>query len=250
MCSLTLALAGVTTGLQMAGQYQQSRAQASAYNAQAEAAQRQADAAYQNARIQNRKGEQIAEQYAQQQRALDDKRRLIAGQQAAQAGASGLSGGTGSALDIYNASMSAWNEDSQNLLANQRNTIYDNYVGEVNLRNKGNEYTAQSANYRAQADAAKTAGNWAMVGTLLSGAASMYGMKGAGGGSGSSASTATAQAPTMPGYAAQASDAAFGGLPGYANKTVPTYWGSIANAPTTYNLGWKPKHNFDIYGGY
>ena len=55
MCSISLALMGVTTGLQMAGQYQQSRAQAAAYEAQAQAA-------YQNAKIQNKKGEIMAEQ--------------------------------------------------------------------------------------------------------------------------------------------------------------------------------------------
>ena len=218
MCSLTLALAGITTGLQMAGQYQQSRAQAAAYEAQAEAAQRQADAAYQNAKIQGRKGEQIAEQYAQEQRRLDNQRRLVVGQQTAQAGASGLAGGVGSSLDVYNASMAAWNEDSLNLLNNKRNSIYDNYVGEVNLRNQGNEYTAQSSNYKAQARAAKDAGNMAMFTTLLSGAASMYGMKGAGGGS-ETASTATAQTPTAAGYQANALDTAMSGISGYTPVT-------------------------------
>ena len=106
MCSLTLALTGLTTGLSMVGQYQQSRAQAAAYEAQAQAAQiqaeaqaeaarqqaeatrlqakyeaQQAEAEYQNARIQNRKGEQTAEQFAEQQRQLDARRRLTIAQQ-------------------------------------------------------------------------------------------------------------------------------------------------------------------------
>ena len=76
MCSISLALMGLTTGMQVAGQYQQSRAQAAAYEAQAQAA-------YQNAKIQNKKGEQQAEQYAQQQRKLDDQRRMVIGQQTA-----------------------------------------------------------------------------------------------------------------------------------------------------------------------
>lgn len=204
MCSLTLALTGLTTGLQMAGQYQQSRAQAAAYEAQAEAA-------YQNAKIQNKKGEQQAERYAYEQRRLDNQRRLVAGQQNAQAGASGIAGGVGSSLDIYNASMAAWNEDSVNLLNNQRNTIYDNYVGEVNLRNKGDSYMAQ-------ADAAKSAGNWGMIGTFLGGATSMIGMKGFGGGS-KSASTATAQTPTAAPYQANALDAAMSGISGFTPTT-------------------------------
>lgn len=163
MCSVTMALAGLTTGLQMAGQYRESRAQAAALNAQA-------DAAYQNAKIQNRKSEQLAERYAQEQRELDNKRRLVAGQQAAAAGASGIAGGVGSALDVYTATNEAWKQDSLNLLSNQRSDTHDSYIQEVNYTNQGNSY-------RSQAKAAKQAGNWAMVGTLLSGAASMYGMK-------------------------------------------------------------------------
>lgn len=187
MCSLALALTGLTTGLQMAGQYQQSRAQAASLEAQSQAAKAQADAAYQNAKIQSRQSEQMAEQYAQQQRSLDARRKLVIGQQTAQAGASGIAGGVGSSLDMYNATMDAYNEDSINLLNNQRNSMYSNYVQEVNLRNQGNAYTAQSANYKAQASAAKSAGNVAMIGTLLGGAASMYGMKGAGSSSSSGA---------------------------------------------------------------
>lgn len=205
MCSLTLALTGLTTGMQVAGQYQQSRAQAAAYTAQAEAAE-------QNARIQNRKGEQIAENAAAEQRKLDNRMRLIAGQQNAQAGASGLVGGMGSALDVYNASMQAWSEDSTNLLENQRNTIYDNYVNEVNFRNQGNSY-------RAQASAAKSAGNMAIAGTLLGAASSMIGM---GGGAKASAdtSTATVNTPTAAGWQARGMDAAFGGMSGYSNVST------------------------------
>ena len=213
MCSITMALAGLSTGFQMAGQYQQSRAQAAAYNAQAEVAE-------QNARIQNRKGEQIAEQYAQQQRQMDAKRRLAVGQQVAAAGSSGIAAGIGSSLDILTATQNAWEEDSLNLLANQRNATYDNYVTEVNQRN-------QAAAARAQADAAKSAGNMAMFGTLLSGAASMYGMRSAGG---STAPTATetaaaAQTPTAASTYARATDTAFGGLTGYVPKTTGVYQG-------------------------
>ena len=174
MCSISLALMGLTTGMQVAGQYQQSRAQAAAYTAQAEAAE-------QNARIQNRKGEQIAENAAQEQRKLDNRMRLVAGQQNAQAGASGLVGGMGSALDVYNASMEAWQEDTQNALWNQRNNTYNNYVQEVNFRNQGNAY-------RAQASAAKSAGNMAIAGTLLGAASSVIGGMGGGASSGGNTS--------------------------------------------------------------
>lgn len=239
MCSLTLALTGLTTGLQAAAQYQQSRAQAAAYTAQAEAAE-------QNARIQNRKGEQIAENAAAEQRKLDNRMRLVAGQQNAQAGASGIAGGVGSALDVYNASMQAWTEDSSNLLENQRNTIYNNYVNEVNFRNQGNSY-------RAQASAAKSAGNMAMFGTLLGAASSMYGF---GGGSAkasttaSTTSTGAAQMPTAAPYTAIGTDKAFGNIAGYTPQTVATSWGGYQVAPKVYDLGWKPKFTFNRYGGY
>ena len=234
MCSLTLALTGLTTGLQMAGQYQQSRAQAAAYNAQAEVAE-------QNARIQNRKGEQIAEQYNQQQRQLDAKRRLAVGQQVAAAGASGIAAGMGSSLDILTATQNAWEEDSVNLLQNQRNATHDNYVGEVNYRN-------QASSARAQADAAKQAGNMAMFGTLLSGAASMYGMRSAGGGSAAPTATETAaaaQTPTAAGFRAVASDAAFSGIGGYAAKSTGVYTG-LSGA--TFGPKVKAK-GFNLFGG-
>ena len=212
MCSLTLALTGLTTGLQVAGQYQQSRAQAAAYEAQAQAA-------YQNAKIQNKKGEIMAEQYAQQQRDLDARRRLVTGQQTAAAGASGISSTVGSPLDVYTASMDAWGRDTINLLNNQRNDEWSNYVQEVNYRNQGNAA-------RANAKAAKQAGNIGIASTLLGAAASMYGMQS--GGSGSSpaaASTGTAQTPTAAGWRATALDTAMSGVSGYTPVTKGVYQG-------------------------
>lgn len=197
MCSLTLALTGLTTGLSMANQYQQSRAQAAAYEAKAQAANYQADAARaqaqiqrqnaeareQDARIQSRREEQLAEQYANKQREMDNRARIIRGQNAAQAGASGIIGNIGSGLDIYNASLDEQNEASLRLLQEQRNTMYGEYYKEVGLRNEakglyaqatnldnqGTMYDNQADNYRAQASAAKTMGNWGMFGTLLGG---------------------------------------------------------------------------------
>jgi len=164
MCTLALALTGLSTGLSAYGQYQQGKAQAAAYEAQAEAA-------YQNAKIQNKKSELMADQYAQRQRELDDRRRLVTGQQIAAAGASGISSNVGSPLDVYTSSMEGWQQDTVNLLTNQRNDQWSNYVNEVNYRNQGN---AAMAN----AKAAKQAGTIGAFGTLLGGAASMYGMRG------------------------------------------------------------------------
>lgn len=208
MCSLTLALAGISTGLQAYGQYQQGKSQAAAYQAQA-------DAAYQNARIQNRQAEQIAENAAVEQRKLDTRMRAIAGQQRAQAGASGIMGDVGSPLDIYNASMAAWGEDTQNALWNQRNNTYNSYVREVNYRNQGNAYSAQ-------AKAAQQAGTLNALGTLASG---YFAMRGMGGGQKTLAGEASSapgvvNTPTAAPYQAVAMDKAFGGLSGYTPQTM------------------------------
>jgi hypothetical protein len=235
----------------MYGQQQQAQAAVSAANAQAQAAadqaaatrvqaeqQRQAaQASYQNARIQNRKGEQIAEQYNQQQQKLDARRRIAIAQNNAAMGSAGIVSGVGSGLDILGATNEAWEQDSLNLLANQRNATFDNYVQEVNHRNQGNAYTAQayntdlqatqydrlSASYVAQAEQAAKMGQIGVFTTLLSGAASMIGMKGAGGSSASGteiSAGAQVQTPTAASTYARAADTAFGGLTGYAPKTM------------------------------
>ena len=251
MCSLTLALAGVTTGLQMYGQQQQTKAAVASANAQAQAAadqaaatrmqaeqqRQQAEATYQNARIQSRKGEQIAEQYNQQQQQLDARRRLAIAANNASMGAAGIVSGVGSGLDILSATNDAWEQDSLNLLSNQRNATYDNYVQEVNLRNQGNAQVAQagnldmearrydqlSASYVDQARQAAKMGQIGMFGTLLGGAVSMIGMQGAGSSkaSGTEVSAgAQVQTPTAASTYERATDAAFGGLAGYTPKTT------------------------------
>ena len=194
MCSITMALTGLMTGMQMASQHQQTKAAVQTAEAQAEAAE-------QNAKLQNRQGELIAEQYGQKQRELDNRRRLVQGAQRAEAGASGIAGGMGTAMDMQVATTNAWQEDSENLLGNQREAVYNNYIKEVNYRN-------QAESYRAQAAAARRAGSMAQWGTLLSGAASLYGLKTASGTSAAAKSTSAgiASTPTAAGYAAQAYD--------------------------------------------
>lgn len=218
MCSITLALAGLSTGLQAYGQYQQGKSQAAAYEAQA-------DAAYQNARIQNRQAEQIAENAAVEQRKMDNRMRLIAGQQAASAGASGIMGDIGSPLDVYNASMAAWGEDTQNALWNQRNNMYNSYVREVNYRNQGNAYSAQ-------AKAAKQAGTMGALGTIISGAVTMAGMGGGGqktlAGEASSA-PGVVNTPTAAPYQAVAMDKAFGDISGYTPQTMNLIQGQFGS---------------------
>ena len=163
MCTTAIALG--LTALQGYTQYRAADAQADAqmayYNAQA-------DAAEQNARIQERKGEQIADQYLQQQQKLDDRRRLIRGQQAAAAGASGLAA-SGSVLDVMGSSEDAYRQDSLNLLSNQRNDTWSNYVNVVNYQNQANAFRASAENAEQQGKANK-------FNTILGTAASMYGI--------------------------------------------------------------------------
>ena len=127
MMGLT-ALQGVS---QIAATNQQAKAQQAYYDAQAQAAE-------QNADIQAKKGEQIAEQYAYEQQKLNDRRRLVAGQQAAAFGAAGISGDMGTALDLSDSSFRAYRKDSNQLLSNQRNDQWSNYLGVVNYKNQAN----------------------------------------------------------------------------------------------------------------
>lgn len=153
------------TVLQGINQYNAQRQQ---YNAQAAMYNAQATAAENNARISQRKQEQIAEQYANQQRKLNDRMRLAAGQTAAQAGASGLQL-SGSPLDLLSSSYSAWHDDSNALLSNQRNDVWSERLNEINYTNQANAYRASAANIRSQK-------NNALWGTLLSTGASIYGI--------------------------------------------------------------------------
>ena len=163
MCTTAIALG--LTALQGYTQYRaneaQTDAQISYYNAQA-------DAAEQNARIQERQGEQIADQYLQQQQKLDARRKLVRGQQAAAAGASGLAA-SGSVLDVMGSSEDAYRKDSMNLLTNQRNDTWSNYVNVVNYQNQANAFRASASNARQQGRANK-------FNTILGTAASMYGI--------------------------------------------------------------------------
>lgn len=150
------------TLMQARQQNQQYKAQEAAYKAQEIAAE-------QNARITEKKGEQIADKYAVEQQRLDDKRRLVRGQIAAEQGAAGFTG-IGSGLDILASSGNAYMQDSMNLLKNQRNDAWSNYADVVNFENQAAGARAARQNIAAQRKAA-------MFSTILGGAASIYGMQ-------------------------------------------------------------------------
>lgn len=179
MCSVTAALIGLSGASQIAATRQQTKAQVATYNAQAEAAN-------QNARIADKQREQLSDKYLEEQKQLDNRRRLAIGQHAAEAGASGFTN-TGSVQDMDASTIDQWRSDSMNLLGNQRNDTKSAYINQVNYINQANAAKVSAQNAKAQ-------GRAAMFGTILSTAASMYGsIKNAGsaGTSGSSGTTIT-----------------------------------------------------------
>ena len=129
----------------------------------------QEQAAEQNAKISELRQDQIADKYANDQRKLDDRMRLMAGQTAAQAGASNMTL-TGSPLDILISSYGTYQDDSNQLLQNQRNDERSELFNQYNYEN-------QAAGYKASAENAKAQGKLAGIATLLSTASSMYGIK-------------------------------------------------------------------------
>ena len=161
MCNPIALMAGqlVTT---LWGQHQQTKAQTAMYNAQAQAAEA-------NARISDRKQQDIANQALQERDKMDNKMRLIAGQNTAEAGATGLSM-SGTPLQLMASSYDEYNKDINNWETSKNNSIYNEYLNGVNYRNEANSARAAAAN-------AKRQGRLQMLGTILSGASSIYGMK-------------------------------------------------------------------------
>lgn len=144
-------------------QHQQGKAQAAMYNQQARVAEA-------NARISDRKQEQIADQALQERDKMSDKMRLIQGQNVAETGASGLTM-SGTPLQLMASSYDEYNKDVQNWETNKNNSIYNEYLNGMNYRN-------EASTARAAASNAKSQTRMAMLGTILSGASSIYGLKG------------------------------------------------------------------------
>lgn len=143
-------------------QHQQGKAQAAMYNQQARVAEA-------NARISDRKQEQIADQALQERDKMSDKMRLIQGQNTAETGASGLMM-AGTPLQLMASSYDEYNKDIQNWENNKNNSIYNEYLNGMNYRN-------EASTARAAASNAKKQTRMAMLGTILSGASSIYGLK-------------------------------------------------------------------------
>lgn len=144
-------------------QHKQGKAQAAMYAQQARVAEA-------NARISDRKQEQIADQALQERDKMSDKMRLIQGQNTAETGASGLMM-AGTPLQLMASSYDEYNKDIQNWETNKNNSIYNEYLNGMNYRN-------EASTARAAASNAKSQTRMAMLGTILSGASSIYGLKG------------------------------------------------------------------------
>lgn len=207
MCSVLAGITALSGVMQYKAQQEQADAQAASYRAQAEAD-------IQNAKIENRRMEQDADNYARESEKLRARQRIIEGQQRAQAGSAGLSM-AGSALDILSSGYDAYNQDKETLLSNQRNDNFNRRVTEGNYLHRADSNYAAANNVESLAKAQGAA-------TILGTAASIVGMGFSGGGSGSTS-----------GNTASASGSGMGG-----GFDVPTSVSSnIGNTTASWNLG-------------
>lgn len=211
------ALGPILLGTQMvskiAGIRQEYKSQQRAYEAQEQAAR-------QNAAIVERQRSQQADAYAQKQAQLNDRMRLARGQAAAAAGAGGFTA-TGSVNDILDSSYDAYQKDSLNLLTQQRNDSWSQYVNQVNYLNQASAYDAAARNVRKQ-------GHQKIFGTLLGAAATAYG-NGWIGGSGSGASGA--DTGDLSGLNITPSAYTYEAVPGWSTNTKKngTKWTGVLN---------------------
>ena len=158
------ALGPILLGAQMVSQIAGIRNE---YKSQQRAYEAQEQAARQNAAIVEAQRSQQADAYAQKQAQLNDRMRLVRGQAAAAAGAGGFTA-EGSVNDILDSSYDAYQKDSMNLLSQQRNDSWSQYVNQVNYMNQANAYDTAARNVRKQ-------GHQKIFGTLLGAAATAYG---------------------------------------------------------------------------
>ena len=172
----------------------------------------------------------MADRYAQEQMRLDARRRLVMGQNAASAGASGLDG-AGSVLDMDASTIGAWREDSLNLLSNQRNDALDMYRNQVNYENEAR--ANQAAEYNA-----KQQGKAMLLANFLSTAVSMYGAYkstgGAGKGAAKGAESSSSWKPET-GFESNSSNGTFR-YTGYNGKTG-SFGGFNAGQTGGFNFG-------------
>ena len=199
------AIAPVLFGLQLASKFAGIRQE---YKSQQRAYEAQEQAARQNAAIVETQRSQQADAYAQKQAQLNDRMRLVRGQAAAAAGAGGFTA-EGSVNDILDSSYDAYQKDSMNLLSQQRNDSWSQYVNQVNYLNQANAYDTAARNVRKQ-------GHQKIFGTLLGTAATAYGNGWIGGSSGGAGSTYTGD---LSGIGITPSAYTYEAVPGWSTNT-------------------------------
>lgn len=209
MCSLAAGLMGAAGLFGYQQQVKQAEQQSNALKAQAEADER-------NAQIEGRKQEQIADNYAKEARDLRNRQRLAQGAQRAQAGSAGI-GFSGSQQDILSSSLSAYKEDQQTLLTNQRNDNYNSRVVQTN-------YLNDAAQKRAEADNVVSSAKAQLIPTLLSTASSIVGV------------TSQSSGSSAGGGSASASD----GLK-YQSPTYGSAWNKKQKTSNTFDFNYKRK---------
>jgi multidrug efflux pump subunit AcrA (membrane-fusion protein) len=171
----------------------QYQAQQDAADARAKAYEAQARAAEQNARIENRKQEQVADNAARETEQLRQRQRLIAAQNRARYGAAGLSGTTGSPLDLLSAGYDAYTLDKETALSNQRNKNFD-------LRVRENNFLTYAANNRAAAENTRSVARTQGLMTILGTSAAIIGNIGGGSSGGGSGSASASGSGMSTGY--------------------------------------------------
>nr|DAR61996.1 MAG TPA: hypothetical protein [Caudoviricetes sp.] len=159
MCTVMAGIAAIGGLMQYRAARQQAKAESAYYSAMAEQNAT-------NAKIAEQRRSQISDRYLQQQKQLDDRRRLIIAQHAADAGASGLTN-SGSVLDADSAAYDQWKESSMNLLWNQRVDTHDAWANQANYMNQASANRASAANARSQ-------GRLSALSTLIGTASSVY----------------------------------------------------------------------------
>ena len=158
MCSVLAGIGAALTLFSGYSNYQSQKAQiqaqadsqASMYRAQAQADEYNAKLREQNAKVEAKKQEQIADQYGEEAKRLRARQRIAEGQIRAGAGASGLDM-AGSMMDIVASGQEQYWQDQMTLLGNQRNDNYNSRVQQSNYLREAENNRNSAANNRAAA---------------------------------------------------------------------------------------------------
>ena len=161
MCTLALSL--IATGL---GTYMTARSQRAQYESAANQAQYNAQIQEQNAKKMLGQAEEAAKNNTMNEESKRRKMLAFQGQQRASAGASGVSGTTGSYADVM--ADTAWNQEYD--LAVER---YNNNQTISRYYDESNNSDMQSAAYKQQASDYRGAAKRAFRNTMLQGALTM-----------------------------------------------------------------------------